>query len=51
MITSELFPIEVQPNSDKIVGRRLCFILNAKLKVTPKTTQTYAQTSSNGSAV
>ena len=29
----ELFPIEVQADSDKIVGRRLCFILNANLKV------------------
>ena len=36
MITSELFPIEVQPNSDKIVGRRLCFILNANLKIHQK---------------
>ena len=28
----ELFPIEVQPDSSKIVGKRLCFILNANLK-------------------
>ena len=31
-MTPEIFPIEVQPDSDKIVGRRLCFILNANLK-------------------
>ena len=32
-MTPELFPIEVQPDSEKIVDKRLCFILNAKLKV------------------